>query len=143
MTAQRRQQIAADIPPALSDADELLHRYGRWAMRRRRKLRCGSAEGGYHIPPNDDDREPREVLMLNVDALACQRALARVPDRERIVLAILYVPHRMPAEMQLRLLRIPPKLSQERHLAGLQMFKNLHRIVVLDARQGLCQDRRT
>ena len=140
---QRRINIAADIPASLSDADELLRRYGRWAMHRHRKQRCASAEGQYHAPPNEDDREPREELLLNVDALACQRALARVPDRERVVLAILYVPNRLPPEAQLRLLRIPPKLSQERHLAGLRIFSNTHRTIVVDYRQVLCQDRAT
>jgi len=124
-----RLNIAADIPASLADADELLRRYGRWAMQRHRKMRCASAEGQYHTPPNDDDRQPREQLMLNVDALACQRALARVPDRERVVLAVLYVPNRLPAEAQLRMLRIPPRLSQERHLAGLRIFESVHKVL--------------
>lgn len=140
---QRRLNIAADIPASLADADDMLRRYGRWAMHRHRKLRCGSAEGQYHCPPNDDDREPREQLMLNADALACQRALARVPDRERIVLAILYVPNRLPAEAQLRMLRIPPRLSQERHLVGLRYFSNTYQSMTVDMRQVLCQDRAT
>ena len=125
--------IAADIPPSLRDADELLHRYGRWAMHRHKKQHCGSAEGRYTIPPNDDDREPREVIMATHEAMVCQRALARVPDRERVVLAILYVPRRLPAEVQLRMLRIPPRLSQERHLLGLRVFGNWQ--VILSERE--------
>lgn len=121
--------IAAKIPHNLRDADELLHRYGRWAMHRHKKQHCGSAEGRYTIPPNDDDREPREQIMGTVDALVCQRALARVPDKERVVLAILYVPQRLPAEVQLRLLRIPPRLSQDRHLLGLRAFWNWQAIL--------------
>jgi hypothetical protein len=123
---ERKSDIAAPIPPSLSDADELLRRYGRWAMNRNRKHQCGSAEGNYRSPPNDDDREPREMLMTMLDALQCQRALSRVPDPQRIVLAILYVPQRLPPAVQLRMLHIPPKLSQERHLDGLRMFRNLH-----------------
>lgn len=127
----RLHDIAADIPPSLRDADELLRRYGRWAMYRYKKQHCASAEGRYQTPPNDDDRQPREILLSTPDAMVCQRALARVPDRERVVLAILYVPHRLPAEAQLRILRIPPRLSQERHIAGLRMFSDMHRVVTL------------
>ena len=134
--AHLRLNIAADIPPSLADADELLRRYGRWAMHRHRKHRCASAEGQYHAPPNDDDRQPREQLMLNVDALACQRALARVPNLQRLVLAILYVPNRLPAEAQLRMLRIPPRLSQERHLSGLRIFEHVHKLLTTDDNGG-------
>ena len=125
----RDANIAADIPAELRGADDLLTRYGRWAMHRHKKQRCASAEGMYRIPPNDDDRQPREVLLANFDAMTVQRALARVPDRERIVLAVLYVPQRLPPQAQLRILRIPPKLARERHLHGLRMFSNLHRVM--------------
>ncbi len=37
---------------------------------------------------------------------------------------ILYVPQRTPVEVQLRLLRVPPRLCRERHQRGLQMFWN-------------------
>ena len=123
-----KQDIAAPIPQSLADADEVLRLYGRWAMDRHHKRHCGSAEGRYKIPPNDDDREPKEFVMPLQDALAAQRALSLVPDVERIVLSILYIPRRQPAEVQLRLLRIPPRLSQERHLRGLRMFANLYRV---------------
>lgn len=63
------------------------------------------------------------------DALICQRALARVPDRERVVLAVLYIPRRTPPEVQLRILRIPPQLSQQRHLLGLRIFNNMRRLL--------------
>ena len=100
--------------------------YGRWAMNRAKAQRCGSAEGRFRAPANDDDRQPREVMMPMLNALAAQRALARVPDLERKVLAILYVPNRLPAEAQLRMAMVPPRLSQERHLAGLRMFSNIY-----------------
>jgi hypothetical protein len=51
-----------------------------------------------------------------------------VPDQERVVLTILYVPQRMPLEQQLRLLRVPPRLCRERHQRGLQMFWTLWRL---------------
>ena len=121
--------IAATIPLELRDADELLYRYGRWAMHRHKKQHCGSAEGRYAIPPNDDDREPREVILSTPDAMQCQRALSRVPEINRVVLVILYVPQRIPPEVALRRLHIPPRLSQERHRIGLVMFRNLHRVL--------------
>ena len=124
------QNIAADIPVSLREADELLAKYGRWAKDRQRLQRCGSAEGRYLAPPNDDDRQPAEMVMSLSDAMACQRALAGVPQQERIVLAVLYIPRRMPAEIQMRRLRIPPRLSRERHLAGLRMWWNRLRIGV-------------
>lgn len=123
----RRHQIAADIPVELADADELLRKYGRSVMDRYKKMHCASAEGRYSIPPNDDDREPREVLLSTLDVSLVQRALAAVPEIFRTVLQILYVPKRLPAEAQLRRLQIPPKLSAERHLEGLRIFVGRHR----------------
>jgi hypothetical protein len=122
-----RKPIAAEIPHDLRDADELLHRYGRWAMDRFKKQHCGSAEGKFRIPPNDDDREPREILLKPDDVVAVNRALLAVPERERKVLMILYVPKRLPAEAQLRIARIPPSLSGDRHRDGLRMFWNRYR----------------
>ena len=120
--------IAANIPLVLHEADERLNRYGRWAMDRMRVHHCGSAEGRYRSVQNDDDRAPREVLLHIDEAMNCQRAFAKVPERERLVLAILYIPRRMPVEMQLRLARIPPRICQERHLLGLRMFENLFQV---------------
>lgn len=122
------EDISALIPAGLREADELLTRYGRWAMRRHSKRRCASAEGMYRIPPNDDDRQPREVLLPLLDALAVQRALYRVPDLQRVVLAILYVPQRRPPQALLRIMRIPPRLSCDRHITGLRCFWNLYRM---------------
>ncbi len=118
-------QIYGEIPPRLRQADDLLHHYGRWAKDRIRLHSCGSAERAYRPPWNENDREPR-VILMHVDlAMACQRALAGVPELERVVLTVLYVPRRIPAHVQLNRLRIPPRLSRERHLCGLAMFDNL------------------
>ncbi len=122
-----KKNLSGDIPPGLVDADERLTRYGRWAMDRQRRRTCGSAEGRYRSTQDDQDRQPPEVLQHIDEALACQRALARVPELERKVLTILYVPQRMSIEMQLRLAHIPARLCQERHLRGLRMFENLFR----------------
>ncbi|MBD8051339.1 hypothetical protein [Limnohabitans radicicola] len=122
-----RQNLSADIPQNLQEADERLTRYGRWAMERDRRHRCGSAEGRYRSFQDDEDRAPKEVLQHIDEALACQRALAKVPELERAVLVILYVPRRQPIEAQLRLAQIPARLCRERHLQGLRMFDNLLR----------------
>lgn len=123
------ENLSAEVPHDLLDADKLLTLYGRWAMHRHPKRRCGSAEGNFRAPQNDDDRTPREPLLSTPSAMLCQRALARVPDRERVVLAILYVPQRLPVEAQLRILHIPPRLCRERHALGLRMFANAHRVL--------------
>ena len=122
-----RQNLSADIPQNLQEADERLTRYGRWAMERDRRHRCGSAEGRYRSFQDDEDRAPKEMLQHIDEALACQRALAKVPELERAVLVILYVPRRQPIEAQLRLAQIPARLCRERHLQGLRMFDNLLR----------------
>jgi len=125
---QKRPPIYADIPSDLWGTDNLLHRYGRWALDRRGPQTCGSAEGKYRPERGqiEERREPREVLMPTDAALAVQRALQRVPERERIVLQYLYVPQRWPAHVMLAKARIPARMSQERHLAGLRMFHNIH-----------------
>lgn len=122
------ENISADIPASLAWADELLTLFGRWARAREIRRRCGSAEGQYRAPPNDDDRKPKELQMSTDDAMAVQRALSRVPDRERIVLEVLYVPRQWTALQQFRFMKIPPRLSRERHLSGLRMFSNIHRM---------------
>lgn len=120
--------IAAPIPPSLREADRLLHEYGQWAKDRPRLYGCGSIERNY-VPTKGEAfeirREPRPVY-LHIDvAMRCQRALTRVPEKERVVLTILYVPQRRPAIALMRMARIPPRLSQERHLDGLRMFNNI------------------
>jgi hypothetical protein len=125
---RKLQGLTAEIPSALRHADEVLERYGRWAMDRHKRHHCGSAEGRFKAPPNDDDRQPREMLMPTPDAMQAHRALQRVADKERIVLHILYVPHRMRPEAQLRMLRIPPSICRDRHLSGLRMFDNWLRV---------------
>lgn len=125
-------QIYADLPQDLQDADELLHRYGQWARDRGEQRRCGSLEGRYQAERGEAleaRRAPKTVPMHHDDAMRCQRALTTVPDRERIVLTILYVPKGLPPEAQLRLLRIPPRLSQQRHLAGVRMLWNRYCIL--------------
>ncbi len=117
--------LVQELPVGLRDADERLTRYGHWAKDRAKRHCCGSAEGRYRSNQDDLDRQPAEVPLHIDEALACQRALARVPELERRVLVILYIPQRAPVEVQLRLAHIPPRLCQERHLRGLRMFDNI------------------
>ena len=116
--------LNAEIPLNLREADERLTRYGRWAMERLRRHSCGSAEGRYRSFQDDEDRAPQEMLQHIDEAMACQRALAKVPELERKVLTILYVPQRLPIEAQLRIAHIPPRLCQERHLRGLNFKRH-------------------
>ena len=120
-----KNNLTGQIPLNLHEADDRLTRYGRWAMERLRRRQCGSAEGRYRSTQDEQDRQPAEVLMHIDEALACQRALARVPELERKVLTILYVPQRHCIEAQLRLARIPSRLCQDRHLRGLRIFANV------------------
>lgn len=127
----RRVDIWAAFPESLSDADEALTRYGRWAAdRSRMNRRCASAEGQYRgesWQAVEHRRAPAPITMLPEEVTLCQRALVKVTENERIILNILYIPKRLPPEAQLRILRIPPQLCQIRHLAGLRQFDNMHR----------------
>jgi hypothetical protein len=124
------QNFAADIPQALHEADEMLTRYGRWASNSGRSARtCGSAEGSYRPGAGDALEARRDVVsagLSQAQRVAAQRALARVPEAERVVLTVLYIPRRLPIGAQLRLLQVPPQLSVERHLRGLRMWWNLY-----------------
>jgi hypothetical protein len=134
----RPQEIAAEVPSDLLRADFLLRQYGIWASTGRRNVAPGTLDRMYRR--ESDGREsreayrercaevPRDPIMTTPDALAVHRALVRVADDERMVLQILYVPQRVAPQHQLRILRIPPLVSRERHLGGLRQFDNLHRI---------------
>lgn len=139
----RLQDIAAEIPPSLRVADDLMHKYGRWCKDRHRLHRCGSAERAYRSPQDDQDREPKAVLMHTDLVTACQKAFQDVAYLERRVLDVLYIPKRIPVEVRLRQLRIPPRLSRERHLNGLRMFDNrfkVHRYSLLPDKASVRAD---
>jgi len=120
----RKPQLYADLPQELQEADELLRLYGRWAKDRFKPQRCGSAEGNYKTPPSDEDRHPRECIMPAGDVVLVNRALQAVPELERKVLMWLYVPSGEPVQIKMRKTATPPKLMQERHVAGIRMFWN-------------------
>lgn len=144
----RGQSFAADIPRDLIDADQTLQNYGRWATTSGRGGICAHTLERQYLREADKKESleaylrrrsfvPADPLMNTREALRAQRALARVPDRERIVLTILYVPQRLPIHAQLRILRIPPSLCRSRHIVGLRMFANLHGVLAPDLGVGV------
>lgn len=137
------QPFAADLTPDLLEADEILTKYGRWAAAGPGPRTCGSAEGRYRPPGGavlESRREPVTVPLDMAQRVAAQKSLARVPEVERTVLVILYIPHRIPVGARLRLAQIPPRLSRERHERGLRMWWNLFR--ALDGSPAVWQDPR-
>lgn len=123
--AKKLVPLYGNIPDSLAEADEVLQRYGRWAVSVSASGgRCGSAEGNYQ-PPGGQALEARRApleLMSNAQALRVQQALQAVDAIHRVVLTILYVPRKSPIEAQLRLIKTPPRLAQVRHLEGLRRF---------------------
>lgn len=143
LTTTRPENIAAEIPGDLVDADETLCQYGRWAV-------TGS-RGGRPVTPDRQfrpemdrhessaswaercSRPPRQALMTTKAALIVQRTLANLPDRERIVLACLYIPRRVSPVVQLQILKIPPSHSRALHMLGLRRFDSMHKIALKGA----------
>jgi len=125
------ESFTCDIPAGIEWADEKLSAFGRWSDRRRGGRTCGSAEGDYRAPVRGDDDVRRAPLVEGLrpgEALLVSRCLSAVPDQQRVVLRVLYVPQRLPIVAQLRILRIPPKLCRVRHELGLRSFANLFRV---------------
>lgn len=122
----KREQFYSELPHELKEAEELLHRYGRWAMDRFKPQRCASAEGHYKAPPSDEDRHPREVIMATADVERVAKALKQVPDRPRRVLMWLYVPDRIPVQAKMRKTGTPPREMREQHLKGVRIFWTLY-----------------
>jgi hypothetical protein len=121
-----RQRI--EIPQDLSEADELLDKFGRWAQYRYKKQRCASAEGLYKSPNHWDGEEPMQPLMADFRAMDVQRALLLVTLRYRRILYAHYIPQRLPPEAQRRRMGIPGRVWDTDHVAGLRMFWNNWRL---------------
>lgn len=144
-TRPGKEAIACDIPPELRHADDLLMRYGVWCTRD--TSRGGGAETLDRMYQRERDKRDtlaeffarreaayaeatREPIMPTPEAMLVQRALGMVPDRERIVLTILYVPKwRYTSHEQLAALRITPALARIRHLHGLRCFADMYALV--------------
>src|SRR5574343_1685249 len=98
------ENFAADIPPDLARADDLLARYGRWATSYgsrksaptldRMFIREADRKESLEAWKRRREHVPADPLMATPDAMLVQRALSRVADRERVVLTVLYIPRR-------------------------------------------------
>lgn len=114
-------QLYAELPQELREADHILNSYGRWANRGGGGARCGSAEGMYRAPQDDEDRQPREPLMPTLDAERCQKALCRLPMMTLLVIQWLYV-DTSGLQAKMRKHGIQPRHMRERHLEGVRLF---------------------
>jgi hypothetical protein len=116
-----KQQFYADLPKELQEADELLRRYGQWSRSGHSPARCGSAEGMYRAPQDDEDRQPRMPQMPASDVERVRSALGKLPMMTLLVIQWLYVtPSAIPAKMRQH--RISPRHMRERHLEGVAQF---------------------
>lgn len=116
-----RQQLYAELPQELTEADDILRRYGRWARGGSGPGTCGSAEGDYRAPQDDEDRRPHAVAMLPMDVERARASLVDMPMMTRLVLQWLYVrPASIPANMRKH--GIQPRHMRERHLEGVTEF---------------------
>jgi len=114
-------QLYADLPPELHEADDILKRYGRWARGGAGQGRCGSIEGHYQAPQNDDDRRPRSPVMPMRDVDAVRGALATLPMMTLLVIQWLYVDS-SGLQAKMRKNGLKPRHMQERHLDGVALF---------------------
>lgn len=117
----KREQFYAELPQELKEADDLLTSYGRWANRWGGGGRCGSAEGMYRAPQDDEDRKPSEPVMPPLDAERCQKALSKLPMMTLLVIQWLYV-DTGGLQAKMRKHSIHPRHMRERHLEGVQLF---------------------
>lgn len=116
-----RQQLYADLPAELQEADDILTRYGRWARGGGGGARCGSAEGAYRAPQDDEDRKPREPIMPALEVERCQKSLCQLPMMTLLVIQWLYIDVGG-TQAKMRKHDIQPRHMRERHLDGVQRF---------------------
>lgn len=117
-------QLYADLPAELHEADEILRRYGRWARPHVAYETCGSAEGNYKAPPNDEDRLPGQPILPPRDNERARKALISLPTMTRLILQWLYV-HPGSAQHYMRKHGLQPRHMRERHLSGVGEFWTL------------------
>lgn len=118
------------LPTDLREADDVLAKYGRWALGGQGQGRCGSAEGRYQSDEVHarEDREIREPMIADWSAMDVQRALCRVPERFRKVLQAHYIQRRNQMWITRRQLRLTAKTWSETRIAGVRMFWNIYRL---------------
>ena len=119
-----KRDIEFAVPVELRQAEELLHKYGRWAQDRFRKQRCASAEGDYKHPPvrSVDCDEPMEPSIPDWSAMQVQRCLQVVPMQFRRVLFAFYVPQREHPSAARRKLGLTTRDWNQGRLMGLRKF---------------------
>lgn len=129
------ENIAAEVPLELADADALLAQYGRWAVSYSRGGKAHTLERQF-VPEQDRfaryalerrreeayGRATKEVIMTTPIAQLVQGCIGKLPQHERWVIQALYVPKRIPAAVQLQLLKISPQHSRVLHISGLKRF---------------------
>lgn len=116
-----KQQLYAELPADLAEADEILLRYGRWARGGSGPGTCGSAEGDYRAPQDDEDRQPKSPEMLRMDIDRARASLIALPTMSRLILQWIYVrPASLPANMRKHGLQ--PHHTRELHLLGVREF---------------------
>ena len=116
-----KSQLYADLPSELHEADDILTRYGRWARGGYSPARCGSAEGMYRAPQDDEDRQPQEPSMSKLDADRVRKCLGELPMMTLTILQWLYVDIGQ-LQAKMRRFGIQPQHMRERHLAGVMEF---------------------
>src|SRR5574343_1470772 len=84
-------QLYADLPAELLEADDILRKYGRWARGGQSPARCGSAEGNYRAPQDDEDRQPSEPAMPANDVERVRKSLGDLPIMTLRIIQWLYV----------------------------------------------------
>lgn len=114
-------QLYADLPAELLEADEILNSYGRWANRGGGGARCGSAEGMYRAPQDDEDRKPRIPLMAPLEVDRARDALGALPMMTLLVIQWLYV-DTSGLQAKMRKHGLQPRHMRERHLDGVRLF---------------------
>ncbi len=119
-------QLYADLPAELLEADDILRRYGRWARPHMIYETCGSAEGNYKAPPNDEDRLPSPPVLPPRENERARKALIGLPTMTRLIIQWLYV-HPGSAQHYMRKHGLQPRHMRERHLSGVREFWTLYR----------------
>jgi len=122
----------AEVPEQLQPPHLVLERYAAWARSPSSGGgRCGSAEGMYMATGGQALEARRAPLkqMDNEQAQQVRNALIMVDELHRRHLTVLYVQDRRAVAL-LKQVRVPPQLSQVRHIEGLRRFWSAHQVVV-------------
>jgi GNAT superfamily N-acetyltransferase len=71
---------------------DFLKNWARWAREGQKYNRCGSAEGAYRAPKNDDDRQINGAYRVDVrSAIKAERLIVLLPEVEGIILVEAYI----------------------------------------------------